>query len=204
MISLFDRNNQLSEEKNSLNITYPRSVSIIFGNYPFPDLIHNFIMSIKSNLDSNFKNYTNVKGGMTSWDYFLDKKPFIDFITYLINKHQVTDPGVFKHFLQNKNIFNAWGNEIKKGDSLQYHDHPCIHGILYLTKGCDLILPELNLKITPEPGDYYIFPALILHGFEKSEEEDNRYSLVFNIDEKDGFEYDKKLKEKISRERKNS
>ena len=204
MISLFDRNNQLSEEKNSLNITYPRSVNIIFGNYPFPDLIHNFIMSIKSNLDSNFKNYTNVKGGMTSWDYFLDKKPFIDFITYLINKHQVTDPGVFKHFLQNKNIFNAWGNEIKKGDSLQYHDHPCIHGILYLTKGCDLILPELNLKITPEPGDYYIFPPLIFHGFEKSEEEDNRYSLVFNIDEKDGFEYDKKLKEKISRERKNS
>ena len=200
MISLFDRNNQLSEQKNSLNITYPRSVNIIFGNYPFPDLIHNFIMSIKSNLDTNFKNFTNVKGGMTSWNYFLDKKPFVDFITFLINKHQVTDPGVFKHFLQNKTVFNAWGNEIKKGDSLQYHDHPCIHGVLYLTKGCDLILPELNLKITPEPGDYYIFPPSILHGFEKSEEENNRYSLIFNIEEKDGFEYDKKLEEKISHE----
>ena len=66
--------------------------------------------------------------------------------------------------------------------------------ILYLTKGCDLILPELNLKITPEPGDYYIFPPEILHGFDKYEGETNRYSLIFNIVPKNEFEYLKKLK----------
>ena len=77
------------------------------------------------------------------------------------------------------------------------------HGILYLTKGCDLELPELNLKINPEPGDYYIFPSNILHGFDKNEEKENRYSLVFNIVEKDGFEYNKKIEEKNSRGRKN-
>ena len=41
------------------------------------------------------------------------------------------------------------------------------HMVFILTKGCDLILPELNLKITPEPGDYYIFPPEIMHGFDK-------------------------------------
>lgn len=201
MISLLDKNNQLAEEKNCLSITYPRTVDILFGNYPYPDVIHNFIIDIKNNLDSNMKNYTNVKGGMTQWDYFIDKPAFINFITYLINKHQNTQEVIFKHFLQRKTIQNAWGNEIKKGDSLNYHMHSLLHGVLYLTKGCDLILPELNLKITPEPGDYYIFPPNILHGFEESEQDINRYSLIFNIVQKnEEFEYNKKV-EFLSREK---
>ena len=193
MISLFDKNDQLGEHKNSLNVTYPRSVNIIFGTYPYPDIIHNFIISIKNNLNPKMKNYTNVKGGMTDWNYFIDKPEFINFMTFLINKHQTTHPSIFKHFLEKKTIKEAWGNEIKKGDSLKYHTHSSLHGILYLTKGCDLILPELNLKITPEPGDYYIFPAEILHGFNLYEEDINRYSLIFNIVEKNQFEYEKKL-----------
>ena len=194
MISLFDKNNQLSEHKNSLNVTYPRSVNIIFGTYPYPDIIHNFIISIKNNLNPKMKNYTNVKGGMTDWNYFIDKPEFINFMTFLINKHQTTHPSIFQHFLEKNTIENAWGNEIKKGDSLKYHTHSCLHGILYLTKGCDLILPELNLKITPEPGDYYIFPPEILHGFDLYEEDINRYSLIFNVVGKNQFEYEKKFK----------
>jgi quercetin dioxygenase-like cupin family protein len=194
MISLLNKNDQLNENKNSLNVSYVRKVNIIFGHYPYPDVIHNLIISIKSNLDPNMKNYTNVKGGMTDWNYFINKIEFINFMTFLINKHQTTNPEIFKHFLEKKTIENAWGNEIKKMDSLNYHTHPCLHGILYLTKGCNLILPELNLKITPEPGDYYIFPPEILHGFDLSEEDNNRYSLIFNIREKNHFEYENKLK----------
>ena len=182
MISLIDKNNSLNETKNSLNITYPRTVNIIFGNYPYIDVINNLIIDIKNNLDPNMKNYTNVKGGMTDWKYFIDKPLFKNFIVYLINKHQVTHPNIFEYFLEKNTIQNAWGNEIKKGDSLNVHSHPCLHGILYLTTGCDLILPELNIKITPEPGDYYIFPPNILHGFDKYKGEKNRYSLIFNID----------------------
>ncbi len=196
MISLLDKNNKLNEDRNSINVSYTRHVNIIFGNYPYPDIIHNFIMLIKSNLDPNMDNYTNVKGGMTDWNYFLDKPEFINFISYLINKYQNTHPDIFKYFLERKTIENAWGNEIKKGDSLNYHNHSCIHGILYLTKGCDLILPELNLKISPEPGDYYIFPSEILHGFDTSTSENNRYSLIFNVVDKNIFEFNKKLKEK--------
>jgi len=194
VISLFDKNDQLGEHKNSLNVTYPRSVNIIFGTYPYPEIIHKFIMDIKHNLNPKMKNYTNVKGGMTDWNYFIDKPEFINFMTFLINKHQTTHPNIFQHFLEKNTIENSWGNEIKKGDSLKYHTHPCLHGILYLTKGCDLILPELNLKITPEPGDYYIFPPEILHGFNLYEEDNNRYSLIFNIVEKNSFKYANKLK----------
>jgi quercetin dioxygenase-like cupin family protein len=194
MINLINKHNKLNEEKNSINITYPRTVNIIFGNYPYPDVIHNLMIMVKSNLDPKMKNYTNVKGGMTDWNYFLDKTDFINFITFLINKYQTTHNDIFRHFLQRRTVQSAWGNEIKKGDKLKYHTHPCIHGILYLTKGCDLIFPELNIKITPEPGDYYIFPPEVLHGFDTSTLENNRYSLIFNIVEKNIFDYTSKLK----------
>ena len=195
MISILNRNNQLNEEKNCLSITYPRTVNIIFGNYPYPDVIHNLMIAIKQNLNSDMENYTNVKGGMTDWNYFLDKPEFKNFISYLINKHQTTHPFVFQYFLQKMTIENCWGSEIKKGDSLNYHMHHTLHGILYLSEGCDLILPELNISITPEPGDYYIFPPEILHGFETYKDDLNRYSLVFNINEKNSrFGFENKLR----------
>tara|TARA_R110000823_G_scaffold248864_1_gene372386 strand:- start:633 stop:1235 length:603 start_codon:yes stop_codon:yes gene_type:complete len=198
MISILNKNNKLEENKNSINITYPRTVNIIFGNYPYVDVINNLIIDIKNNLDPNMKNYTNVKGGMTNWDYFIDKPLFKNFIVYLINKHQVTHSNIFEYFLEKNTISNSWGNEIKKGDSLNFHSHPCFHGVLYLTKGCELILPELNLKITPEPGDYYIFPPEILHGFEENKIEQNRYSLIFNITENNRFDFEKKIKGKLN------
>ena len=193
MINLIDKNNKLNENKNSLTVSYLRTVNIIFGYYPYPEVIHNFIIDIKNNLDPKMENYTNVKGGMTDWKHFNDNNNFKNFIYYVINKHQTTHPEIFEYFLDKNKISDAWGNEIKPNDSLSYHTHPCIHGILYLTKGCDLILPELNLKITPEPGDYYIFPPEILHGFDKYEGEINRYSLIFNITQGDVFKFKKKV-----------
>jgi hypothetical protein len=75
-----------------------------------------------------------------------------------------------------------------------------MHGILYLTDGCDLILPELNLKITPKSGDYYILPPLITHGFNSSILDTNRYSLAFNIEDKSNkFDYFKKINDRKNR-----
>ena len=201
MISYINKNNKLNEVKNNLTITYPRTVNIIFGHYSYPEIIHNFILDIKNNLDKKMENYTNVKGGMTNWYHFLDNENFKNFFTYLINTHQSTQPQLFQFFLQRYKITNAWGNEIKPKDSLSYHTHPCWHGILYLSKGCDLYLPELNLKITPEAGDYYIFPPEILHGFDEYKGDHNRYSLIFNIEQNE-FNFKNNI-DKIN-ERKNS
>jgi len=129
MITLIDKNNKLNETRNSLNITYPRHVNIIFGHYSYPEKIHSFILDIKNNLNSEMDNYTNVKGGMTDWNYFLDKPQFNEFITYVINKHQITHSNLFQYFLEKNIVINAWGNEIKSGDSLKYQSHPCFHGI---------------------------------------------------------------------------
>ena len=54
---------------------------------------------------------------------------------------------------------------------------------------------SLNLKISPEPGNYYIFPPEVVHGFEESKYEDNRYCVVFNIQEFNQFNFEKKLEE---------
>ena len=80
MINILNKQNKLSETRYSINVTYPRTVNIIHGHYPYPEIIHDFILQIKNNLNDDMNNYTNVKGGMTKWDYFLDKKNFIDLI----------------------------------------------------------------------------------------------------------------------------
>ena len=107
MINFLNKNDPLSEHKNSLNITYPRSVNIIFGNYPYPDAIHNFMIDIKCNLDPAMENYSNVKGGMTDWNYFVGKPEFNKFMTFLINKHQISHPNIFQHFFEKHDVGNA-------------------------------------------------------------------------------------------------
>lgn len=196
MIKLINKNNKLNQNTNSLNVTYPRTVNIIYGHYPYPDKIHNMILEIKNNLNPNMDNYTSVKGGMTSWKHFIGNNLFEDFFKFLINTHQKIHPDIFAYFLERSCIIEAWGNEIKKEDSIDFHDHRYYHAILYLTDGADLILPELNISISPKAGDYYIFPPLVLHGFEKHTKEEKRYSLVCNFDSFKHFLLNKKI-EKI-------
>ena len=193
MINFLDKNSKIVECRTSLNVTYPRTVNIIFGHFPYPEIIHDYIIDIKNNLKKSMHGYTNVKGGMTDWKHFVNNNNFQKFLSFLINKHQTTHPEIFEYFYEKNFVADAWGNEMKKGDSLTPHNHPCYHGILYLTEGCDLILPELNLKITPKPGDYYLFPTCILHGFDDIEDDMTRYSLIFNIKEQDQFKFNKKL-----------
>tara|TARA_R110000796_G_scaffold225085_2_gene341456 strand:- start:1610 stop:2224 length:615 start_codon:yes stop_codon:yes gene_type:complete len=192
MITLIDKNNKLAEQKNSLSITYPRKVNVIFGNYPYVDVVNNLLIDIKNNLIPSMEDYTYVEGQMTDWYHFIDKPNFINFINFLINKHQTSHPFLFEYFMEKTQILNAWGTQTKKGQGLKPHMHNFYHGILYLTEGCELELPELNIKIKPSPGDYYIFPPQILHGFEKHNENSDRYSLIFNLDIR-AFEFSKKI-----------
>ena len=96
----FIKNYKLNENKNSINVSYSRNVNIIFGNYTYPDIINNFLIGIKNNIDPKLNNHTNVQGGMTDWNYFIDKPEFINFITYLINTYQTTHTDLFEYFLE--------------------------------------------------------------------------------------------------------
>ena len=180
MINLLNRYNKIDENRHSFVCTYPRTVNIIYGNYPYPERINDFILEIKKNVVHEMTDHTYVKGSMTHWNHFADKKIFTDYINFLINKHQSSHPEEFQYFYQSKTITAAWGTETKPGDYVEPHQHFAMHCILYLTEGCDLLLPELNITITPKPGDYYIFPPNIIHGFDTYIGEKNRYCMVFN------------------------
>jgi hypothetical protein len=201
MITILNRKLISGDYKHSLSVTYPRTVNIIFGNYPYPEKIHNLIMEIRSNLKDSLHNHTYVKGGMTDWNYFLNHPLFNEFMTTIINQHQLSHPDMFQYFFDKMMMIDAWGNEIKTGDKVDYHQHNTYHGILYLSEGNDLILPDLNISITPKPGDYYIFPPYISHGVAENKLIKNRYSLIFN------FDYDSpkafKFNNKVEKLRKN-
>jgi hypothetical protein len=158
---------------------------------------------ISQNLDTS--ELTNVYGGKTAWGFFNDKPEFTRFIDYVVNKHQNSNQFFNKNNWYNKKIsFDSWGNEIKKGDSVQMHSHKDHHLILYLTEGAPLVLPELKMTIYPKKGSYYLFPPNILHGVPKVEEDSKtRYCLVTNIVESSNWKNFKLIKEETdAREKK--
>jgi len=63
----------------------------------------------------------------------------------------------------------------------------------YWSLWSNLILPELNISITPKAGDYYVFPPMVRHGFDKHKNDVTRYSLVCNFDSEKHFLINKKL-----------
>jgi hypothetical protein len=191
---------EIKQEENfshSLVVTYPRTVQISHGVYDNLIDMHNMCIMISKNIDKS--ETTNVYGGKTPWKFFNDKPEFTRFIDYVVNKHQNSNIFFNKNNWYNKNIsFDSWGNEIKKGDSVNMHTHKDYHLILYLTEGAPLILPELKMTIMPKIGTYYIFPPNILHGVSKVEEDGKtRYCLVTNIVENSDWKKNKIIKDAI-------
>tara|TARA_R100001509_G_C4837681_1_gene205447 strand:+ start:149 stop:745 length:597 start_codon:yes stop_codon:yes gene_type:complete len=180
MLRFIDKDPRLSHSQ-SIIITYPRTVQITFGNYPYPEDIHNLIMDVKKNINEEDSYASNVKARKTGWKEFINHPLITKFINHCINKHQVSNQDLFKHFYERKTIDDCWGNEIREGEYVRNHNHISYHGILYLTKGEPLILPELNMEIIPEPGNYYFFPPMISHLVNPSTYKDNRYNIVMNI-----------------------
>ena len=192
MVEFIDKDPRLSHSQ-SMCITYPRTVLITFGNYPYVEDIHNFTIEIKKNLIEEEGYASNVKGKKTDWDAFNDHPLTTKFINYCINKHQLSDQKLFQYFYERKIITNCWGNELGKNDYVQLHEHNCYHCILYLTEGMPLCLPELNIKITPKPGDYYFFPPCIQHYVDTNIEDTKRYCIVMNINEKTNWKKEREL-----------
>jgi len=189
---------EIKQEENfshSMFVTYPRTIQISHGVYDNVVDMMNMCTMISQNLDTT--ELTNVHGGKTSWGFFNDKPEFTRFIDYVVNKHQNSNPFFNRNNWYDKKIsYDSWGNEIKKGDSVEMHTHEDHHLILYLTEGAPLILPELKMTIHPKRGHYYIFPPNILHGVGKVETDGKtRYCLVSNLIEKADWKTKKVIKD---------
>lgn len=189
--------NEIKKEDNiahSTIVTYPRTVQISHGVYDNVVDMMNMITMISQNIKKE-EELTNVYGGKTDWTFFNETPEFKRFMEYVVIKHRTTNPFFSENHWYNKKIrYEAWGNELKKGDHVGIHTHTCHHLILYLTEGNPLILPELNIKIIPKRGEYYIFPPHILHGVDEVKEENNkRYCLVANIHDNPDWKLNKIL-----------
>ena len=62
MIEFLD-NDPILTHSHSLTVTYPRRISITYGNYPFIEDIHNLIIEIKNNISEKESYASNVKEG---------------------------------------------------------------------------------------------------------------------------------------------
>jgi hypothetical protein len=194
-VIILDEIKQEDNISHSTFVTYPRTIQISHGVYDNVVDMHNMCTMISLNIGK--EEITNVHGGKTAWGFFNDKPEFIRFIDYVVQKHRTSNPFFNKNNWYAKNmLFQSWGNEIKKGDSVNMHIHSHHHLILYLTEGAPLILPELKMTIIPKKGAYYIFPPYILHGVDKVETESKtRYCLVTNIIEDPDWKKNKIIKE---------
>jgi hypothetical protein len=189
--------NEIKEENNiahSTFVTYPRTIQISHGVYDNTVDMMNMITMISQNISKN-NELTNVYGGKTDWYFFNETPEFKRFMKYVFTKHRTSNFFFNDGMWYNKTQrYEAWGNELKKDDYVETHFHNCYHLILYLTEGNPLILPELNMKIIPKRGEYYVFPPYVLHGVEKLKKKDfKRYCLVANIHENNNWKLNKVL-----------
>ena len=83
MIEFIEKDPRLTNTQ-SLNITYPRTINVAFGNYPVVEDIHNLIISIKNNIDPDISYATNVRANMTKFKFLNDNLIIIKF--YMVDQ----------------------------------------------------------------------------------------------------------------------
>jgi hypothetical protein len=141
-----------------------------------------FIEKIKKECEENKElNYlTNIKGLMTGWKFFNDDINFISALTQLI---EYVDKKInLKPYL----LSESWGLELRQFDQTTFHEHNCQwSGVIYLNScNQELIFPEIEQNVKPEPGTFAIFSAFLKHGCYRKMDEGSKFGISFNMIEK--------------------
>ncbi len=133
-----------------------------------------FINKIDKNLSTNLNRKTNIKGGMTEFDFFKTDKKFQQLLTKTFNRENVDIPHC--------NLEKAWGIKMKKGDSTSFHVHNVDYsGIIYLTDSTTPIeFPEIKLKILPKKNMLLFFSGMLEHGTGILKR-GTKYAIPFNL-----------------------
>jgi len=185
VIELINENPSITKNRiSSAVFTFPRTEIFYFGNYQRKDILHNIMFEVKKSEKVN-TNKTYVRGEMSDFHHFIDNPYFNYFFDEIFASIQQVDNSYKKK--ENIIIEEAWGNILKKGQSVHPHDHPCHQGILYLTDGNPLIFPQVGFRFTPKAGDYLIAPPRLIHYVEEVKEDVERINIVFNYTIYDNF-----------------
>tara|TARA_R100000008_G_scaffold49209_1_gene29346 strand:- start:229 stop:759 length:531 start_codon:yes stop_codon:yes gene_type:complete len=131
---------------------------------------------IKKNNNRNFQ--TNVKGYMTSWDYFIKDANFIKILLPLFD---------YLDGLENIKPYcleGAWGLKEGFGNYTEVHDHApnYFSGIIYLNDHSQtLLFPELNEEFKPRLNSFIIFSSFLSHKTIRNITNVYKYAISFNL-----------------------
>ena len=139
-----------------------------------------YIEKIKKGVEEkdNMNYRTNVKGKMTSWNFFNNDTNFIKHILKF-NKH------IDKNYnLPNYILKDSWGFINTPGEKTLFHSHyeAIYSGVIYLND-CDqpLLFNEIGQQIEPKPGAFGLFPGWLTHGNDTNDTEEVKFGISFNM-----------------------
>lgn len=163
-----------------LEIPVKQQIFFYEAQMPFFDESY-FIKKIEEGikLESNLNNRTNVKGFMTSWQYFNKDKEFHKILTNFLK-------GVkFKKNISYR-LQDSWGLKCVQGNNTDFHNHleSSASGIFYLSDSTTpIIFPQLEKEIYPVKGKVLFFDPTLIHGTPEIKD-GTKYAIAFNLFEK--------------------
>ena len=122
---------------------------------------------------------TNIKGEMTSWEYFLKDKKFFHILIRIID--YIEELKLVHHKFS---IQSAWGVKAAFGEYSQEHDHlpAIISGVIYLNDHSQkLYFPEIKNEIIPQCGKFVLFSSFLNHYTKRNIIDENKYAISFNF-----------------------
>lgn len=153
---------------------------ILTGKINNEQLIKNLIDVVKNNKDENLSYKTHVKGHFTGFTSLILNNEFLTFLKNIQKNIQVV-------YRENFIINNAWGNICKIGGEVTEHNHDGVTGfcgILYLTEGGPgTYFKEYDLLVKEEIGKYILFHPILNHSVQKIENDIERITISFNMNE---------------------
>lgn len=142
-----------------------------------------FIKKIEEgiNLESNKNFETNVRGQMTSYDFFNNDKKFIEImlpIFDIIENNPSEEVNSWK-------LTEAWGFKESFSEYTRNHSHlpSFISGAIQLSNhNQTLQFPQIEETLESKPGNFAVFSSFLLHKNNRNIFDKPRYGLSFNIE----------------------
>lgn len=162
-------------------IQVKQTIFLYQGIYTNNKILNLLKEKIKDNCIDDNKNKTNVKGDMTSWNFFNKDQDFKTFIEDIIPdlRKCVGPQDAFE-------IHNAWGNILSNEENhVAEHHHrqtSLLSGVLHLSdEGPGLYFKQFDYTLKEKFGGFALFHPETLHEVKKFKYTQPRISLAFNL-----------------------
>tara|TARA_R100001086_G_C11703591_1_gene222068 strand:+ start:79 stop:597 length:519 start_codon:yes stop_codon:yes gene_type:complete len=160
------------KDKVEVEYFFIQGVLDLDSNY----FINEIDKGIKEKNNQNFK--TNVRGLMTSWQYFTHNDHFLKAILPIFD-YLDTMEKIKRYYLE-----SAWGLKESFTHYTIEHDHApnYFSGIIYLNSHPQtLLFPQIKIEYKPRKNSFLIFSSFLEHKTIRNISKKDKYALSFNI-----------------------